>query len=379
MFPRAPFHLFAQAFDGLYAEIQLVKIRQILVGLVAVMLLAGLLHEAQASHDNFCYVVADAGGGAGGNDLLTQVGTTDFNPATNETNIGTGTGTSTMETIAFQAGPGPGTVGPLYAADAGQLGTLSLTTGIFTSTSSTFGIADGALGSITFRDVDGLAFDTFSGTLYGSHRRGGAADDLLIQINPSTGAHIPDALGAGIDYVVISSFSVVGLGDIDDISINPSDGLMYASANDVGTGDRLVRIDVSNGAVTDIPPFGVDDIEGLSFDDSGQLWGTTGTAALPGEQNSLYEISLTTGAASRYAWVKAILHHVAQEPPPRLVPTLSEERPTYAERPGYSALDCTKLEQRFGIRLPDWRDDLSLALSARHLPDFVPAELRLVA
>lgn len=110
MFPRAPFHLFAQAFDGLYAEIQLVKIRQILVGLVAVMLLAGLLHEAQASHDNFCYVVADAGGGAGGNDLLTQVDTTDFNSATNETNIGTGT--NTMETIAFQPGPGPSTIGP---------------------------------------------------------------------------------------------------------------------------------------------------------------------------------------------------------------------------------------------------------------------------
>lgn len=96
---------------------------------------------------------------------------------------------------------------------------------------------------------------------------------------------------------MIASFSVVGRGDIDDISINPSDGLMYASANAGGTGDRLVRIDVSNGAVMDIAPFGVDDIEGLSFDDSGQLWGTTGTAALPGEQNSPYEISLTTGAA----------------------------------------------------------------------------------
>ena len=146
--------------------------------------------------------------------------------------------------------------------------------------------------------MDGLAFDTFTGTLYGSHRRGGAADDLLIQIDPSTGAHIPDAFGAGIDYVVISSFSAVGLGDIDDISINPSDGLMYASANDGGTGDRLVRIDVSNGAVTDIAPFGVDDIEGLSFDDSGRLWGTTGTASLAGEQNSLYEISIITGAAT---------------------------------------------------------------------------------
>ena len=87
----------------------------------------------------------------------------------------------------------------------------------------------------------------------------------------------------------------------------------------------------------------------------------------------------STGAASRYAWAKAILHHTAQDPPPRLVPALSEELPVHAERPRYSALDCTKLEETFGIRLPDWRDDLSLALSARHLPDFVPAELRLVA
>ncbi|MCH8338579.1 MAG: dTDP-4-dehydrorhamnose reductase [Chloroflexi bacterium] len=85
----------------------------------------------------------------------------------------------------------------------------------------------------------------------------------------------------------------------------------------------------------------------------------------------------STGAASRYAWAKAINHHTAQEPPPKLVPALSEELPTYAERPNYSVLDCTKLEETFGIRLPDWRDDLSLALSARHLPDFVPAKLEL--
>ena len=85
----------------------------------------------------------------------------------------------------------------------------------------------------------------------------------------------------------------------------------------------------------------------------------------------------STGAASRYAWAKAVLHHTSQDPPPKLVPTLSEELPTYAERPMYSVLDCTKLEETFGIRLPDWRDDLSLALSARHLPDFVPAKLEL--
>ena len=76
------------------------------------MLLAGLLRNVQASHDNFCYLVADAGGGAGGNDLLTQVDTTDFIPATNEINIGAGTGTNFMETIAFQPVPGPSTIGP---------------------------------------------------------------------------------------------------------------------------------------------------------------------------------------------------------------------------------------------------------------------------
>ena len=85
----------------------------------------------------------------------------------------------------------------------------------------------------------------------------------------------------------------------------------------------------------------------------------------------------STGAASRYAWAKAVLHQTSQDPPPKLVPALSEELPTYAERPKYSALDCTKLEKTFGIRLPDWRDDLSLALSARHLPDYVPAKLEL--
>jgi hypothetical protein len=49
----------------------IVKTRQILVGLVTVMLLAGLLRNAQTSHNEFCYLVADAGGGPPGNDLLT--------------------------------------------------------------------------------------------------------------------------------------------------------------------------------------------------------------------------------------------------------------------------------------------------------------------
>ena len=179
------------------------------------------------------------------------------------------------------------------------MGTLSLTTGIFTSTSSAFGTGNSSLGPITFSDVDGLAFDPLTGDHHGSHRRGGATNDyLLIQINPSTGAHIINAFGASIDYVVISSFSGVGLADIDDIAIDPTNRQMFAVANNGGSGDRLVRINRSTGAVTDVGSFGVADMEGLTFDDSGQLWGITGGAAPVGQLNSLYEINETTGAST---------------------------------------------------------------------------------
>ena len=277
----------------------LARPRHILALLLTLVLLAGVLRSAQATHNNFCYVVADSGGGPPGNDLLTEVDTTDFNPATNETNIGSGTGTSRIESIAFQPGATSTTVGPLYAANASQLGTLNLTTGVFTATSSPFGTGDGALGPLAFTDIDGLAFDASTDILYGSHRRGGAGnDDVLIQIDPATGAHIPDAFGIGIDYVVITSTAAVGLGDIDDISVDPSNTVMYASANNGGTGDRLVIVNKFTGAVTDVGPFGVADMEGLSFDDNGQLWGTTGSAGLAAERNSLYEINVSTAAAT---------------------------------------------------------------------------------
>ena len=84
-----------------------------------------------------------------------------------------------------------------------------------------------------------------------------------------------------------------------------------------------------------------------------------------------------TGAASRYAWAKAILHHTDQDPPPKLIPVLREELLANAERPRYSALDCSKIEERFGIRLPDWRDDLSLALSASDVPASVTARRKI--
>ena len=87
----------------------------------------------------------------------------------------------------------------------------------------------------------------------------------------------------------------------------------------------------------------------------------------------------SAGAVSRYGWAKAILHHAAQGKPTRVVPVESSEFPTPATRPSYSALNCSKLYDRFGIRLPDWQSDLSLALAARNLPEAEVAALAAVA
>ncbi len=233
--------------------------------------------------NQLCYLVADSGGGNGGNDLFTRIDTADFDPATNETSIGTGTGTSTIEAIAFNSANGI-----VYAANANRLGTLNTTTGVFNGLPQTFGTGSGIFGNITFSDVDGLAYDSTTGVLYGSHRRGGS--DVLIQVNMATGAHVPNAFGANVDYVEIQP--VLGNTLIDDIAIDPTTGTMYASTNSGGSTDRLIIVDKTSGATTDVALITVPDIEGLGTDPSGQLWGTSGT------QGILYEIDKLTGVGS---------------------------------------------------------------------------------
>ena len=233
--------------------------------------------------NQLCYLVADAGGANGGNDLLTQIDTADFNPLTNETNIGTGTGTNSIEAIAWNSASMT-----LYAANAGQLGTLSTTTGVFTALPSPFGTGSGALGNISFTDVDGLAYDAATNILYGVERQSGT--DVLIQINMATGAHVPNAFGAGIDYVPLPPIS--GNNITDDIAVDPTTGIMYAAVNSGGSTDRLIRINKATGATTDVALITVPDIEGLGTDPTGQLWGTSGT------QRILYELNKVTGVGS---------------------------------------------------------------------------------
>jgi dTDP-4-dehydrorhamnose reductase len=48
----------------------------------------------------------------------------------------------------------------------------------------------------------------------------------------------------------------------------------------------------------------------------------------------------------------------------RIFPIPTEEYPTAAQRPLYSALDCQKFERALGIRPPAWQDSLKLMLAA---------------
>jgi dTDP-4-dehydrorhamnose reductase len=44
---------------------------------------------------------------------------------------------------------------------------------------------------------------------------------------------------------------------------------------------------------------------------------------------------------------------------PEIIPILTKDWPTPAKRPANSQLDCTRLQQIFGVHMPNWRDSLA--------------------
>jgi dTDP-4-dehydrorhamnose reductase len=72
------------------------------------------------------------------------------------------------------------------------------------------------------------------------------------------------------------------------------------------------------------------------------------------------------GFTSRYEWARQIL---ANDPNPSeqivqaIQPALSADFPTPAARPLFSAMDCSLFEETFGLRLPDWKNTLQLAMT----------------
>ncbi len=72
------------------------------------------------------------------------------------------------------------------------------------------------------------------------------------------------------------------------------------------------------------------------------------------------------GHASRLEWVTEIADVLTAKghPAARIMPTSSDSFPTPARRPPDTRLDCSLIDEAFGIALPDWRDGVRACVTA---------------
>ena len=69
------------------------------------------------------------------------------------------------------------------------------------------------------------------------------------------------------------------------------------------------------------------------------------------------------GFTSRFEFTQEILRldpHPEEHIFDELIPAVSADFPLPAQRPAYSALDCSKFSERFGLCLPNWKDALCM-------------------
>lgn len=95
------------------------------------------------------------------------------------------------------------------------------------------------------------------------------------------------------------------------------------------------------------------------------LRATEGAGAWLGARAGVYHLT-ASGATSWHGFAEAVLaadparaEHRAQ----RVVPIATADFPTPARRPANSRLDCTRAVERLGVRIPDWREQVALALA----------------
>jgi dTDP-4-dehydrorhamnose reductase len=82
------------------------------------------------------------------------------------------------------------------------------------------------------------------------------------------------------------------------------------------------------------------------------------------ERKGIYHLA-GDGYASRLEWAQAILGcdpHPQEQVVQEVLPALTAEFPTPAQRPLFSALDCGRFTQTFDLRLPPWEIALQLAM-----------------
>jgi dTDP-4-dehydrorhamnose reductase len=85
-----------------------------------------------------------------------------------------------------------------------------------------------------------------------------------------------------------------------------------------------------------------------------------------GQHRGLYHLA-GDGYTSRFEWAKAILAlapKLQSLKVKEILPAASEDFPTAAQRPAFSALNCDKFARTFGLRLPNWRKGLQLMMAS---------------
>ncbi len=103
------------------------------------------------------------------------------------------------------------------------------------------------------------------------------------------------------------------------------------------------------------------DLLALKAGDSGQH-----IVAWLGEHRGIYHLA-GEGYASRLEWAQAILSydpHPEEQTIQELLPALTSDFPAPAQRPLFSALNCNRFTEAFGLRLPAWKTALQLAMEA---------------
>lgn len=95
------------------------------------------------------------------------------------------------------------------------------------------------------------------------------------------------------------------------------------------------------------------------------LHAPAGASAWVAERRGVVHLT-AGGGTSWHGFAEAILAadpRRAEQRATRVVPITTADYPTPARRPANSVLDNTRLVERFGVQLPDWRAQLALALA----------------
>jgi len=236
-----------------------------------------------------CYAVSDLGNP---DILFVYDKTTDM-----WNNVGS-SGVNGIEAVAFNP-----VNQMLYTFNLNVFGSIDISTGNFTAIGTSLGNGNGALGNIAISDIDGMTYDIYHNVFWASHRRAGQGiNDVVVQIDPITGAFIPDAFGPGLDYIVMQEVFDTEISelvyDIDDIALDPQTNELYAIANQGGVGGMLVIYDKTNGNIMQTigSTGGIDDMEALGFFADGSLFGATGNNGPdPNDNNKYYRLEKSTG------------------------------------------------------------------------------------